>query len=88
MKHVKVDHSEEQVPVVSVDYCFMNSKDDTVITDEAQSKHLPVLIYCPRQMHENGFLACIALQGSSERSVWIKMSFEWFEEVKVFKDGC
>ena len=43
MKHVKVDHSEE-VPVISVDYCFMNSKDDTVITDEAQSKHLPVLV--------------------------------------------
>ena len=30
MKHVRVDHSEEQVPVISVDYCFMNSKDDTV----------------------------------------------------------
>ena len=76
MRHVKVDHSEEQVPVISVDYCFMNSKDDTVITDEAQSKHLPVLACRPRQMDENGFLTCVTLQGSSERSVWIQVSFE------------
>ena len=39
-----VDHSEEQVPVISVGYCFMNSKDDTVITDEVQPIHLPVLV--------------------------------------------
>ena len=44
MKHVRVDHSEEQVPVISVDYCFMNSKDDTVITEDTQSKHSPVLV--------------------------------------------
>ena len=35
---------KERVRAKHVDYCFMNSKDDTVITDEAQSKHLPVLI--------------------------------------------
>ena len=44
MRHVRVDHSEEQVPVISVDYCFMNSKDDTVITEDTQSKHSPVLV--------------------------------------------
>ena len=44
MKHVRVDHSEEQVPVIPVDYCFMNSKDDTVITEDTQSKHSPVLL--------------------------------------------
>ena len=44
MKHVRVDRSEEQVPVISVDYCFMNSKDDTVITEDTQSKHSPVLV--------------------------------------------
>ncbi len=44
MRHVKVDHSEEQVPVISVDYCFMNSKDDTVITGEVQPKHSPGLV--------------------------------------------
>ena len=43
-----VDHSEEQVPVISVDYCFMNSKDDTVITVEVQPKHLPVLVVLDR----------------------------------------
>ena len=44
MKHVRVAHSEEQVPVICVDYCFMNSKDDTVITEDTQSKHSPVLV--------------------------------------------
>ena len=44
MRHVKVDRSEEQVPVISVDYCFINSKDDIVITDKPHSKHLPVLV--------------------------------------------
>ena len=44
MRHVKVNHSEEQVPVISVDYCFMNSKDDTIITDDTQPKHSPVLV--------------------------------------------
>ena len=31
MRHVKVDYLEEQVPVISVDYCFMHSKNDIVI---------------------------------------------------------
>ena len=44
MRHVKVDYLEEQIPIISVDYCFINSKDNTVISDEAQSKHLPVLV--------------------------------------------
>ena len=44
MRHVKVDHSDETVPVISADYCFMNSVDDTVITEEVQKKHAPVLI--------------------------------------------
>ena len=44
MKHVRVDHSDETVPVISADYCFMNSVDDTVITDEVQKKHAPVLV--------------------------------------------
>ena len=44
MRHVKVDYLEEQVPVISVDYCFMNSKDDTVIIDDIQSKYSPVLV--------------------------------------------
>ena len=44
MRHMKVDHLEEQVLVISVDYCFMNSKDDTDITDDIQSKHSPVLV--------------------------------------------
>ena len=34
MKHVRVDHSDETVPVISADYCFVNSVDDTVITGE------------------------------------------------------
>lgn len=42
--HTKVNHSDEQVPVISCDYCFMNSVDDTVITEETQKKHLPVLV--------------------------------------------
>ena len=75
MRHVKVDHSEEQVPVISVDYCFMNSKEDTVITDEAQSKHLPVLVVRDRWT-KNCFLTRVTLQGSSERSLWIQVSFE------------
>ena len=44
MQHVRVDHSDETVPVISADYCFMNSVDDTVITDEVQKKHAPVLV--------------------------------------------
>ena len=44
MRHVKADHSDETVPVISADYCFMNSVDDTVITEEVQKKHAPVLI--------------------------------------------
>ena len=44
MKHVRVDHSDETVPVISADYCFMNSVDDTVITEEVQKKHAPVLV--------------------------------------------
>ena len=44
MRHVRVDHSDETVPVISADYCFMNSVDDTVITDEVQKKHAPVLV--------------------------------------------
>ena len=44
MRRVRVDHSDETVPVISADYCFMNSVDDTVITDEVQKKHAPVLV--------------------------------------------
>ena len=44
MKHVRVDHSDETVPVISSDYCFMNSVDETVITEEVQKKHAPVLV--------------------------------------------
>ena len=44
MKHVRVDHSDETVPVIWADYCFMNSVDDTVITEEVQKKHAPVLV--------------------------------------------
>ena len=44
MKHVRVDHSDEGVPVISADYCFMNSVDDTVITEEVQKKHAQVLV--------------------------------------------
>ena len=36
MRHVKVDHSDETVPVISADYCFMNSVDDTVIRRSAE----------------------------------------------------
>ena len=44
MKHVRVDNSDETVPVISADYCFMNSVDDTVITEEVQKKHVPVFV--------------------------------------------
>ena len=44
MEHVRVDHSDETVPVISADYCFMNSVDDTVITEEVRKKHAPVLV--------------------------------------------
>ena len=44
MKHVRVDHSDETVTVISADYCFMNSVDHTVITEEVQKKHAPVLV--------------------------------------------
>ena len=44
MQHVRVDHSDETVPVISADYGFMNSVDDTVTTDEVQKKHAPVLV--------------------------------------------
>ena len=38
MRHVKVDHSDETVPVISAGYCFMNSVDDTVITRGSAEK--------------------------------------------------
>lgn len=44
MRRVKVHHSGETVPVVSADYCFMNSSNETVIADEVQKKHAPVLV--------------------------------------------
>ena len=44
MKHVRVDHSDETVPVILADYCFLNSVDGTVITEEVQKKHAPVLV--------------------------------------------
>ena len=44
MKYVRVDHSDETVPVISADYCFMNSVDYTVVTEEVQKKHAPVLV--------------------------------------------
>ena len=74
MRHVRVDHSEEQVPVISVDYCFMNSKDDTVITEDTQSKHSPVLVV--RDRWTRMVFAHVTLQRSSERPGWIQMSFE------------
>ena len=74
MRHAKVDHSEEQVPVIFVGYCFMSSKDHTVITDQGQSNIYPFLL--SETDGRNGFLACITLQEGSERSLWIEVFFK------------
>ena len=44
MKHVRVDHSDETVPVISADFFSLNSVDDAAITEEVQKKHAPVLV--------------------------------------------
>ena len=40
--HKWVDHSDETTPVVTVDYCFMNSRADDVVMDE--KTHAPILV--------------------------------------------
>ena len=44
MGHVWVNPSDEPVPMISVDYCFMTSKDVPLITDKTQSRHSTVLV--------------------------------------------
>ena len=39
--HRRVDHTDETTPVVTVDYCFMNSRTDDVVLDE---KTAPILV--------------------------------------------
>ena len=40
--HRKIDHTDETTPVVTVDYCFMNSRTDDVVLDE--KTHAPILV--------------------------------------------
>ena len=75
MKHVRVDHSEEQVPVISVDYCFMNSKDDTVY-----HRRYPIETFTcsrgSRQMDKNGFAHVLPYKGVQKGPVGSKCLFE------------
>ena len=59
MSHFRVSHDEEQVPIVTVDYCFMNSTSELVITDELQQKHSPILVVRDR-LHEKSVCPCIS----------------------------
>ena len=77
-------YTDETTPVVTVDYCFMNSRTDDVLfgREDACTNSC-----CQRSMDETSFCPRVTLQRRDKRSIWIQGTPERHQEIRILQTG-